>query len=244
MQESPPSRPGSGPEVHFVGQERTAVIQADGLLANPRAFVAAAAEARYSADAEYYPGVRAPVPADLHPELFARATEAIGQRYGAGRRASVAQAFFALVSTPASRLSPPQRIPHYDASDDHLLAMVLYLSERDWGGTGFFRHRATGYETITESRQASYFTALRQDIDHVGPPRAAYCTLDNPLYEPVAAIGAAFNRALIYPGKLLHSGLIDNANVPPPTPLRGRLTITCFIRLADDQTASGEALNK
>ena len=55
---------------------------------------------------------------------------------------------FSLITTPAQQLSAIQTLPHFDTNSPNLIAIIHYLGEGEHGGTGFFRHKKTEFETI------------------------------------------------------------------------------------------------
>ncbi len=152
--------------------------------------------------------------------------------FGFRRGAKVLGASYAIVTTPPGQLTLEQRLPHVDALDPGRMAIVHYLSPDDVDGTAFYRHRATGFETITAARSPAYFAALNTDIAAHGRPEAAYLCGDTPIFEQTSAISARFNSALIYRSRVLHSGAISPGRTFSSDPLTGRLTVTCFLAAA------------
>lgn len=63
--------------------------------------------------------------------------------------------------------------------------------------------------------------------DDVTP--ANYIAGDTPYFERIALGQARYNRALLYPSFLLHSGAIAPDAVLSPDPALGRLTVTAFL---------------
>jgi hypothetical protein len=109
------------------------------------------------------------------------------------------------------------------------LAIVHYLSHEDFGGTAFYRHRSTGFETVDSSRHARYLEMLGADFAAHGEPLPAYIQGDTPIFEQIARYEPVFNRALIYRSSLLHCGCVPN-DVDLPVDLRtGRLTMASFL---------------
>jgi hypothetical protein len=86
---------------------------------------------------------------------------------------SCATSFAVTTCDPASLLAI-QRIPHFDTVDSSILAAVHYLCEPPHQGTSFYRHRATGFETITAARTAAWQGALAADAMHHRMPMARY----------------------------------------------------------------------
>jgi hypothetical protein len=123
-------------------------------------------------------------------------------------------------------LIPIQCIPHYDSSDTHQFAVVHYLCGEHHGGTSFYRHRQTGYESISAARSGQYIKTLDREATSRGLPKADYINGDSELFERVASVDAKFNRAIFYCSNLLHSGNIQAANGLNSDPRIGRLTAT------------------
>ena len=136
---------------------------------------------------------------------------------------------YRLVTQPPQKLAFLQRIPHIDSATGRGLATVHYLFRQGWGGTAFYRHRSTGYEYVDEARELPYFTRLQEESGGADAPGPAYIGEDTPLFERVDKVDGVYNRMLVYRRNSLHSATIDNANVPPPDPLTGRLSINTFI---------------
>jgi hypothetical protein len=135
------------------------------------------------------------------------------------------------VTTPRAALSVSQRLPHCDAYDAKRIALVHYLAPDDRDGTGFFRHRSTGFESVDARRAAIYPDQLDAELRHRGLPPAGYWTGDGALFERIFAVEARYNRAIVYPSFLLHSGLIGADAPLSPDPASGRLTVTGFFSI-------------
>ncbi|WP_447407570.1 DUF6445 family protein, partial [Clostridium perfringens] len=88
--------------------------------------------------------------------------------------------------------------------------------------TGFFRHRATGFETIDADRLPAY--RARLDAELADLPPGGYVTGDHPLFALVDTVAARSDRLILYRAALLHSGLIAALPDHPDDPARGRLT--------------------
>jgi hypothetical protein len=199
----------------------------DAALRDPHEARRLADLARFAVDEGFYPGIRAPLPDALRNEITGLVRGAL--RVGDPAAVVLEDATFGIICRPPAALLPAQRLPHYDGTSPDLLAGVLYLSPHPVGGTAFYRHVGTKMERIDPSSEARYHQALGTDIATHGPPPPGYFATYPGVFERIAECEARFNRLLLYPGNLLHSGLI--ANDPPPIPcrVRGRLTITCFL---------------
>jgi hypothetical protein len=134
---------------------------------------------------------------------------------------------YSLITTPATELTPPQRIPHVDSCAKSGLATIHYLFKANLGGTAFYRHRSTGFETIDEARRAHYARALDAELAGAAPA-PGYINGSSHLFEQIAKQDGVFNRMLVYRRNCLHSGCIE-ASIPDPNPATGRLSINSFI---------------
>ena len=141
----------------------------------------------------------------------------------------LAFAAYSLVTRGAADLSPPQRIPHHDHTAPNVLAAMHYLLGPESGGTAFYRHRRTGFETITPERKARYEAALREDEREFGPMPQGYYYGDSDRYELIGEVEARPDRFAIYRGRLLHSGIIPAPEKLSSDPGSGRLTINLFL---------------
>jgi hypothetical protein len=134
-----------------------------------------------------------------------------------------------VVTLPGEKLEFLQRVPHFDSTNRNGLASVHYLFRGNLGGTAFYRHRSTGFECIDESRKAHYFEILNQESTGPHAPAPGYINGDTPLFEQIGKQDGVFNRILIYPRNILHSGDLAPDFVPDPNPATGRLSINTFI---------------
>lgn len=215
--------------IETIGAEAQPLVLLDDFAPDPDGLRTVAAAAPFGPARHLYPGIRAALPdhylTDLLPILTATAAEAFG-RTGP---LTVIDASFSIVTTPPAALSVSQRLPHCDAFTPDRIALVHYLSPEDGDGTGFFRHRATGFESVTEDRRELFFRHLDTQLRRGGPPPAAYARGDTPLFECVRTVPARYNRALLYRSWNLHSGAIAPDAPLSADPARGRLTVTAFL---------------
>jgi hypothetical protein len=83
--------------------------------------------------------------------------------------------------------------------------MVHYLCRGDFGGTGFFRHEATGFESV-DTRQGAYVAAAEAEL-----ARGVGMSSRRRRHGRLRLIGQAdcvFNRLIVYRGHVLHSALL------------------------------------
>lgn len=206
------------------------VIVIDSFSRNPDELVALAADAAFIDVGSIYPGVRAPAPHTYVQALLAATTSLIEQTFGCPPGPELDLCAFSLVTTPPERLNRLQRIPHFDGPEPDRIAFLHYLCAPGQGGTSFYRHRATGFECVSNTRVDEYRATLLTELG-VDSPLADYCLDDTSLFERVHRVDAEFNRLLIYRGNALHSGDISRHTRLSEDPRQGRLTINGFGRL-------------
>lgn len=217
-----------------IGKEQSPLLVVDNFIPEPQSLIDFAANQTFLANSPYYPGIRAAAPAayrqfmlhslqDTLIEFFQLPTTKLG----------FSVCHLSLVTTPPERLKLLQRIPHFDTTEQHALAAVHYLFQGDQGGTAFYRHRKTGFETIDESRTLEYYRALEAENNGPHLPKVSdgYIQGDTPLFEQIAVQPGVFNRLIVYHRHALHSGVITQDTNLSADPRVGRLTISSFIDL-------------
>lgn len=221
--------PPATPVVHRLGREGEPVVQIDHFSGSADALLAAGRAAAYGPAGAFYPGIRARAAStylDLRRDLLFAVMREV---FGFSQAIRCASADFSIVTTPESEQVPAQRIPHYDHPGGEVVAVMHYLLGPESGGTAFYRHRRTGFETITLERKPAYEAALRADEREYGPPPPRYHHGDSDRYELIGEIPAAHDRLILYRGRLLHSGVIPDPEGLSADPSRGRLTINMFL---------------
>ncbi len=218
---------GPGITARRIGHEQQAIAIIDGFAPDPQALRTAAQASRFGPASRHYPGLRAPLPPDYLPAVRPIIATVLREVFGLGR-ADLLDASFSIVTTPPEALSMQQRLPHVDAVAAGRIALVHYLAPEGGDGTAFFRHRATGFETIDEARAPAYFDRLNAEL-HSYSPAPAYIADSTPLFERTALVEARYNRALLYRSALLHSGAIAPGALLTGDPAKGRLTVTAFL---------------
>ena len=219
--------------VDFVGNDRAPVIVVDDVWPDAQSlFEHAASRADYHASSLYYPGVRCAAPQDYAQGIVRSLSGLIREALGIATALTITDSVISLVTTPPEKLVPFQRVPHYDSTDPNRIALLHYLCAS--GGTSFYRHRSTGTETVTPSGEDDYIRKVNAEVRATGMPPARYVDGDSSLFERIGRYEAAFNRALIYRGSMLHSVNVPPDFVPDTDPRTGRLSVNTFL-LASDQ---------
>lgn len=219
--------------VHAIGSELQPVIVIDKLVAEPQALVElASCSPAFAAQArDFYPGLRKQVTGDYSRQLLQTVEPIIKEIFELANdsRAKISLCAFSLATTPARKFRPIQCVPHIDTHDQNQFAVVHYLCDERYGGTAFYRHRSTGFETITQERFHNYFRLLKAEVVNQGLPEPGYINDSSELFEQIASFGVKYNRALVYRSNALHSGNISEAVGLSADPRHGRLTANSFI---------------
>ncbi|AKC87263.1 DUF6445 family protein [Pseudoxanthomonas suwonensis] len=214
-----------------LGEEGAPLLVIDQLVADPERLVRKAARSQFSPQGAMFPGIRARAPLSYEAFLERLVRPLLDEVFGLPPQVRLAfpMCHYSLVTQAPEKLAFLQRIPHIDSATGRGLATVHYLFHGHWGGTAFYRHRSTGFEYVDEGRELAYFTRLEQESRSADAPEAGYIGEDTALFERIGKVDGVFNRMVVYRRNSLHSGTVDNANVPPPDPLAGRLSINSFI---------------
>ena len=216
------------------GKENSVILIIDNFIEQPEQVFEYASLQKFSALAPYYPGVRAAAPIQYMKPVMPALNKALVDLFSLSKGVSVQECFFSLTTTKPEDLVLLQRHPHIDGGDDGKIAILHYLCDETHGGTAFYRHRSTGFETVPNDRFADYKRALGIDVEKHGMPPAAYFYESDEKFEKIFEVSARFNRTVIYKGVNLHS-----VNVGPNPnfshdPSKGRLTTNLFINPIKD----------
>jgi hypothetical protein len=219
------------PELRRFGEHQSPVVLVDNATGDPGATTAlAAALAPFPpAQGSYYPGLRRfltdqdTAAMDYVHTLLENLSPFIGGGFDV-ERFDLVEASFSMVTTPPAALTPPQRAPHFDSTDPLYLAVLHYLS--DTPGTAFYRQRATGIERVDDANKERFIAAARRESDAL----SGYIAGSNAAFEQIGKVEGLADRAVIYSGCLLHSGLITPGLPLDADPCTGRLTCNIFVK--------------
>ncbi|TWT19503.1 hypothetical protein FQY79_06510 [Luteimonas wenzhouensis] len=227
--------PGMRMQVRRLGVEQAPLLVIDQAVADPERLVRKAARGHFRPQGAMFPGLRLRAPLFYEAFLERLLRPLLAEHFGlpADGRLAFPMCHFSLVTQPPERLVFLQRVPHIDSAADNGLATVHYLFRGEWGGTAFYRHRATGYERVDEARRDRYFAALQDESRREDATGAGYINGDSALFERIDSVDGAFNRLVVYRRNSLHSGNIDNRRVPPADVQAGRLSVNSFIDVLD-----------
>lgn len=209
-----------------IGREKQSLIIVDDFLENPDSLVNFAGTLdSFSADPQnFYPGLRKDTPAAYVTCLEAFLENLLGES------CDTVTSMYAVVTKSPQSLKPVQSIPHFDTTTANQVGVVHYLCGSEHGGTSFYRHKSTGFECITDERKGEYLKALGREATTHGLPKPGYISGDTDLFERFDLVEAKYNRVIIYPSNLLHTGDVKKISDISPNPKSLRLTITSFVR--------------
>ncbi len=210
------------------GSEGESVVVMDDFVPDPVSLRRLASAQPFGPAGPYYPGVRAAAPAAHLTSSVDRLELALREVFGVRQGVSLVECNFSLVTTAPEELAPIQRLPHFDTVNPGRFALLHFLCDESFGGTAFYRHRATGFETLCRDRLPAYQRALAGEYAQFGPPERTYVTNGDPQFEQIGQVCAHFNRAILYRGITLHSGLVGAPAALSHDPWRGRLTVNTF----------------
>lgn len=216
--------------VYQLGDEKSPLLVIDDFLQNAELLVEDACQQRFVQNSPLYPGLRAPVPISFQSLFLNALTRQLQEVFQLkGTKLGLSMCQYSIVTLQADQLALLQRIPHFDSTKRDELAAVFYLFKEDLGGTSFYRHKKTGYETIDEGRRIPYFKSLESENGTNNIPEQGYINGDTALFKRIGEQKGIFNRLIVYRRQNLHSGSISPSFVPSTDPRKGRLTISIFI---------------
>ena len=223
-----------------VGIEQTPVIIIDDFAVETVAIRDAAQRAiDYGPDPHSaYPGLRTNLPREYYVPVLNSIYKLLYKAYAVPQELAMrpVNTVYSLITTAEPDLILSQRVPHFDSTDPFYLAILHYLAEGDYCDTGLFRHRPTGFERIGKARLDSFIKSSAAFQAQHGEPAPAYIKDSNEHFELFDRIEYCPNRLVVYPGNLLHSGLVNPAKDIDPNPATGRLTANIFVNFAPAKT--------
>lgn len=219
-------------QLRRTGREGHPLLIVDDVLNDPDVLVEQAVHAAWAPPHHTnYPGLNAPLPDAYGQAILAAVRPILARGFGLpGHLPLSLFGFFALATQAPGDLAPIQKIPHRDSSDPFQIALVHYLCRDQAGGTAFFRHKASGFESVDARRAAGYDAASAAELAE-GPDLPRHVDEATPGFEQVDFAPIAFNRLVAYRSHVLHSGLLNPARLGDD-PRTGRLTANCFITVA------------
>jgi len=224
--------PGAQLKVQSVGRTQTPVIVIDDFGQDLSSLIEnACVSPDYGPDPKtMYPGLRAKLPKSYTREVMKQLYKLLFRVYAIPENLGMkaVNAAYSLITTPEHELEPNQCLPHFDSNRPNYLAILHYLNDGDFCDTGLFRHRETGLERVYTDRLEEYLEYRNSHSADLGPT-PGYIKGSDDHYELYHRIGYRPNRLVVYPGCLLHSGLVNPGIDVNPDPRTGRLTANIFV---------------
>ncbi|BFM21584.1 DUF6445 family protein [Gilvimarinus japonicus] len=221
-------------EIANFGNENQEVIIIDNFLKNPQALVDFAVQKgdfeQYQGHCNFYPGIRLPAPQEYSREIMPKIKSLLLSTYNglsADWELNKADCMMSLITIKPENLRKVQSTPHFDSANPYQFAALLYLCNEDHGGTAFFRHNQTGYETIAFEDRKKFEAIYFNDIERA-PVKRGYFSDSNEYFTRIGKVDAKFNRMVIYRSCLLHSALVGDKSIDS-NPKTGRLTVNSFV---------------
>lgn len=215
-----------------VGLEQEKILIIDDFMESPEALVDIAASLPFTQYKTQYPGIKSPAPTEYTQQLLRAVVPIIEKHYELPPRSRLecTNCSFSLVTLAENDLNLIQRSPHRDASYPYQFAVLLYLCNSDHGGTAFYRHNLTQFETISPAKSAIYDQVCLDDIEQNGEPTARYQLDSDRRYSKIGEVNSRFNRLVVYRSWLLHSACINIKKSIDQNPRTGRLTLNSFLK--------------
>lgn len=222
-------------EIHtiHIGNEQEPVIIVDNLLQRPEALVEyAKLGCQFQKDTkDFYPGIRKSLSPIYAENIYSQLMEAIHTCFSEKPTIDIKllSSVLSLATTVPEALRPIQSVPHVDSFLSNNIASVHYLCDPQFGGTSFYRHRSTGFETLDSQRIQQYAPKIKNEVIQLNQKPYNYINGDTELFERIASVDAKFNRAIFYRSNILHSANIPSTIYLGNHPENGRLTANTLI---------------
>lgn len=216
-------------KVEYFGHENEPLVIIDDFSDAFDALKARAVASSYAVTSPHYPGIRAQADPSYLSANMSVLKSVLTDVFDTPQGASLVECAYSIVTTKPDDLTPIQRLPHFDSTDPGRLALLHYFGDAASGGTAFYRHQSTGFETIKVDRHPAYTHALSSEVEAHGIPAPAYYARGD-MFERIGEVEAKPNRMVIYRGYRLHSGIIPTRLPLSPDPSVGRLTLNTFLQ--------------
>ena len=222
-------------DILYIGHEQEPVIIVDNLLKMPEAVIDyAEAGCQFQRDVkDFYPGIRKPLAPVYAENVYQHLMDTLWTVFSSKSTVNIKllSSVLSLATTAPEQLRPIQSVPHFDSYQPNMIAGVHYFCSPEHGGTSFYRHKKTGFETINAQRIQAYAPTLKEEVVNSSTGKFNYINGDTDIFERIACIDAKFNRAIFYRSNILHSGNISIDGERALFPRTGRLTANTLITI-------------
>ncbi len=220
------------PYLNHVGQEKTPIFILDNFLENlSESLLKDVEKLEFDQATTYYPGIRAKLPEEYILAVAQALVPVMQKIYAIPENYKIEfyDSYYSLVTLNPADLMVEQQIPHFDGADKYRFALLHYINPNPHGGTAFYRHNKTGMERIYEEQADTFLSSVSQYFSEHTGQESKYIDSSNTQFTKIGEIPYVQNRMAIYPGNLLHSGVINPDVDVDPSPVSGRLTANIFI---------------
>ncbi|RYG06887.1 MAG: hypothetical protein EOO07_28415 [Chitinophagaceae bacterium] len=221
--------------ISHVGNENTPVICMDDFLLDLDFLKQHAVDNAqfYKEPKSSYPGLRAALPLEFLRLVSSLIAQPIRNIFHIPDKYHefVARSDYSLITSPPEILRPVQKIPHADSARIGDFAILLYVNDGDFGGTSFYRHKATGIELRTDYHEKRSWNSVNRFIHEYENKNIGFINGSDAHYERISGIAYKANRLVIYPTTLLHSGDLTLKAINDD-PITGRLTMNVMMVFA------------
>lgn len=219
----------------YIGNEQEPIIIVDNLLLYPDSVIDyAESGCSFKKDAkDFYPGIRKPLAPAYAENVYRHLMNTFWTVFSSNATVNIKllSSVLSLTTTQPKELRPIQSVPHFDSFLTNNVAGVHYLCAEKFGGTSFYRHRTTGFETLNSQRIQEYAKILKAEVMQASTNTFDYINGDTTIFERIASVDAKFNRAIFYRSNILHSGNIQTSAGLSENPRTGRLTANTLIAI-------------
>ena len=222
-------------DIIYVGNEQEPIIIVDNFLQIPESIIQyAESGCEFQKDVkDFYPGLRKPLAPLYAEKIYHHLMDTLWKIYSSKPTVNIKllSSVLSLTTTQPTELRPIQSVPHFDSFAANNIAGVHYFCKPQFGGTSFYRHRKTGFETMNTQRIQAYAPTLKSEVMQTYTGVFNYINGNTEIFERTASIDAKFNRAIFYRSNILHSGNIQTAVGLSENPRTGRLTANTLISI-------------
>lgn len=222
-------------EARFMGIDRRPLLIIDSVLRYPEQLVKYAVEHgqfRTPHGTSYYPGMNGVLPQNYGTTLLPALRPILEGVFFIPRDKPVSlDSYFGLATYDVKALKPEQCVPHFDSSNPFRVALIHFLFKKPYGGTAFFRHLPTMYESVAGERFKPYCAQVTQELETLVTPQA-YVSTETPRYSQIDYVEGIYNRLIAFSTTSLHSGILNEVELSTD-PDVGRLTANCFVEVCN-----------
>lgn len=196
--------PNSTPYVKWLGDNEVPLFIIDDLFVNPSAVRDSAFSKSFPSSKAYYPGRHQPLSQeDESVKAFCFfIAEILSYATGKNINGEAVSTDFSILTTAENSLLNMQGQPHIDGTP---MLGVVYLNDKDFGGTVFFRNKETGSMKVVTEKEKAHYERVSNSNTSLAKPSLKYVTDTTEEWEKIEVVEGINNRLVIWPGNVFHS---------------------------------------